>query len=77
MVGSIQNNLESCIAIIVAWWKQGNRLAKKVAKMKRKRLLEAVNDRVKKIAELACSLPSADDHVEAAEAIIRSEEARS
>lgn len=37
----------------------------------------AVNDRVKKIAELACSLPSADDHVEAAEAIIRSEEARS
>ena len=37
----------------------------------------AVNDRVKKIAELACSLPSADDHVEAAEAIIKSEEARS
>ena len=41
--------------------------------MKRKRLLEAVNDRVKKIAELACSLPSADDHVEAAEAILMSE----
>ena len=55
-----------------------NAQKEKLIEMKGLRVIRvAVNDRVKKIAELACSLPSADDHVEAAEAIIRSEEARS